>query len=166
VSTLRLYETGLDAEEGTRLRVYEVGLDVAIPVQPVLRLYDVGLAVVGAVTVELPAAATIGPGEILELEAELVTGGSASWSWRRISGPALTIAADGGSATITGPSRWNADIEKPTAGIPGVSTVVVGVTATVDGITSPEARCTVTVLPQLSWSRSGSTWVGSRVAPA
>ena len=166
MSTLRLYEAGLDAEQAKRLRVYEVGLDVAIPVQPVLRVFGVELDVVGAVTVELPAAATIGPGEILELEADLVTGGSATWSWRRVSGQSLPIAVDGGSATITGPSRWNADIEKPTAGVPGVSTVVVGVTATVDGVTSPEARCTVTVLPQLSWSRSGSTWAGSRVAPA
>jgi hypothetical protein len=166
VSTLRLYEAELDAVQAVKLRVYEAELDVAVPVLPKLRLYEAELTGVGAVLISLPAAVTIGPGELLELEADLLTGGSATWSWRRVSGPSLTISADGGAATITGPSRWNADVEKPGAGVPGVSVVVVGVTATVDGVTSAEARCTITILPQVSWSRSGGTWVGSRVAPA
>lgn len=166
MSALRLYKAGLAGESQVKLRVYDVELAALVPVQPKLRVYEAELATVGAVIVSLPAAVIMGPGEQVELDAVLVTGGSATWAWRRISGPSLPIATDGGSATLTGPSRWNADVEKPLSGAPGISTIVVGVTATVGGVTSPEARCTVTVLPQLSWARSDGTYVGARVAPA
>lgn len=168
MSALRVYEVGLDAAPAVRLRVYEVGLDAAIPLQPRLRVYEVELDSVGAVVVgDLPDI-TIGPGEEVEIEAELLTGGSATWAWRRVSGPPVTIAADGATATITGPSRWNADVTKPTSGVPGISKVVIGVTATVAGQSSVEVRFEVSILPQLSWSYGGPIlgWVGAAVAPA
>ncbi|HEY8790356.1 MAG TPA: hypothetical protein VIM10_14640 [Actinopolymorphaceae bacterium] len=44
---------------------------------------------------------------------------------------------------------------------PGTS-VVIGVTATKSGITSPEQRVTITVLPQLRWSGvPGGQWAGA-----
>ncbi len=98
----------------------------------------------------------VGPGQTIALLAALADGGTATWSWRRISGPAVALLADGPRCQITGPSIMP----------PSPQLIVLGVRATVGARTSPEAQVTVRVLPQVSWTRHGTATVGRRTAPA
>jgi hypothetical protein len=102
-------------------------------------------------------AVTIGPGEQKEITATLASGTATSWSWRHISGPNVTMSGSGATRTLTGPSIMP----------PGSSVAVFGVKAINDPVESIEQTVSVTILPQLSWTRvHGGDWVGSRVVPA
>lgn len=166
MSTLRVLEAGLDAEPQYKLRVHEVSFAALQPINPKLRVHDVELVAVGAVVVSVTSGITAGPGEAVELVAELLTPGAATWQWRRISGPSIGLSYSGDTASFAAPSIWNADRTQPDNGLPGVAVLELGVRATIDGVQSPEVRCEVSILPQLSWARSGTSWVGARVAPA
>lgn len=166
MSTLRIYKASLAALPQVKMRIHKVSLAAAVPIETRLRVHKVSLAAVGAVIVTIEPEVTVGPGEVVQLEAELVTPGSATWAWRRISGPSIGLSPDGATASFVAPSLWNSDRTQPNGGVPGISTLVVGVRATIDGIQSAEVRCEVDILPQLSWSRGEGTWVGASVAPA
>lgn len=166
MTTLRVHKASLTAEPQVKLRVHKASLTAAVPITSKLRVHKASLTAVGAVIVTVPASLEVGPGETAVLEAELITPGSATWAWRRISGPTIGLSPSGDTATFIAPSLWNSDRTQPNGGVPGVSTLVVGVTATIDGIVSPEVRCEVRILPQLTWARSGTSWIGARVAPA
>jgi hypothetical protein len=166
VSTLRVYKANLTALPLAKLRVYKTSLDATSPIVSALRVYKTSLDAIAAVLVSLQPSLTAGPGEVVTLTAELLTGGSPTWQWRRISGPTVGLPATGATASLTMPSLWNPDTATPTSGAPAPSLLLVGVRATVGGVQSPEVTCQISILPQLSWSRSGSTWVGARVAPA
>jgi hypothetical protein len=100
---------------------------------------------------------TIGPGEQKNIVASLASGSADSWTWRQVSGPTTSMNAVGNTLTITGPSVFP----------PANGTSVFGVKAVDDGVESVEVTSTVTILPQLSWTRvPGGNWVGSKVAPA
>jgi hypothetical protein len=167
VTTLRIQKVSLTAAPLVHLRVYKTSLTAAVPATTKLRVFKTSITAVGAVIVTVEPELTAGPGELLEIVADLVTPGAATWAWRRISGPVVGLVPDGDTVRLTVPSLWNSDRAQPTAGVPGVSTLILGVSATIDGVQSPEVRCEVAILPQVSWARaSGGTWAGARVAPA
>ncbi len=122
---------------------------------------------VESITLDGPAALTaapdptnpadVGPGEQVDLGAVLTSGGTAdAWHWRRISGPAVSLLADGPRCRLVGPSIMP----------PSPQLLVLGVRATAGTQTSPETQVTIRVLPQISWTRHGTTTAGRRVAPA
>jgi hypothetical protein len=167
VTTLRVAKASLAALPQYKIRVAKVSLTAAVPIDTNLRVAKVSLTAVEAVLVSITPAVTVGPGEAVTLTATLLTSGSPTWTWRRISGPTIGLSPAGAVASFIAPSLWNADRTQPNGGIPGVSTLVLGVKATVGGIDSPEVRCEITILPQVSWAYAGSgVWAGSRVAPA
>ena len=166
MTTIRVYRASLTALPQYKVRVYKASLAAAVPAVTKVRVYEASLGGVGAVIVSITPTLTVGPGEDVSLTATLLTGGSATWAWRRISGPTVGLSPSGAAAAFVAPSVWNADRAQPTGGLPGLSTLVIGVKATVGGVESAEVRCTITILPQLSWASTGTAWVGSRVAPA
>jgi hypothetical protein len=88
------------------------------------------------------------PETVVTISASLVGGGTAdSWTWRPVSGASVGINGTGATVTVAAPSDIN-----------GASTVI-GVRATKDGITSPEATMVVQVLPQTEWLWAGSSWL-------
>jgi hypothetical protein len=164
VSKLRIYKESLTALPAVKLRVYKASLTAGAV--PKVRVYKASLTAVAAVVITPPGNRTVGPGEDVELTSTLVTAGSPTWSWRTISGHDVDMDTVGGVATFVTPSLWNDEEDQPTSGVPDVATVEIGVKATVGGVESLEAVSVVTVLPQTTWSRNGSTWVGARHAPA
>lgn len=166
MTTLRVRKVSLTAAPQVHLRVHKVSLAAAVPITAQLRVHKVSLAAIGAVIVAVEPKITVGPGEAVSLVADLVTPGVATWQWRRISGPVVGLTPDEETVSFVAPSLWNADRTQPTGGVPGISTLVLGVRATIDGIQSPEARCEVSILPQLSWTRGETEWIGARIAPA
>jgi hypothetical protein len=110
------------------------------------------------VRVVLPTApvTVLGPGETTTVTAALADGTAAdSWSWTQVSGAAVTLTGSGASRTFAGPSV-----------MPPEDTVVISVTATKGGETSPPVQFSITILPQTVWTYDGVGWVGGLVAPA
>lgn len=100
---------------------------------------------------------TVEPESFVTLTTTVTSGQTAdAWTWRRISGPAVTLTGTGGTRTLYAPSAMP----------PSGATVVIGVTATASGITSPERTVTVTARPQLSWQWQSGAWYGRRPAIA
>ena len=89
------------------------------------------------------------PLSTVTLTAGVVGGGAATYTWRLVSGPAVTIVGTGATVTIAAPALVDG------------ATYLIGVTATVAGSTSPEVTCTVVVLPHNEW-----WWTGTALAPA
>lgn len=105
------------------------------------------------------------PETVVVIPATLQAGTADLWTWRRVSGPAVSIATNGPTATVTAPSDING------------ATLVLGVTATVNGVAgdnyvdgfsdsygasntvSPEVTATLNVLPQTEWWWTGTAWV-------
>lgn len=166
MSTLRVYGTSLTAQQQLKLRVHKASLSAAVPTVTKLRVHKVSATAVAGVVVTVPSSLTAGPGQALTVTATLETGGSATWQWRKISGPAVGLNNGANQVSFAVPSVWNADTSQPLTGDPGPVVLVLGVSATVDGVTSPEVRCEITILPQLSWTRGNTSWIGAGVAPA
>lgn len=107
----------------------------------------------GAVVINALNPQTVEPETVVSLTAVLSGGGTAdSYTWRRVSGPAVAFIGTGATITFLAPSGMP----------PGGASVVVGVTATSGGTVSAERTVTITVLPQLRWQLSGTSWVGKR----
>jgi hypothetical protein len=129
------------------------GLEGSVPLVPKVRWGRSAVTGAAAVVVAALPDQTVEPESTVTIAASLLGGGAAdSWTFRRVSGPSIGIAGTGASRTFTAPSAM------PPAG----ATVVIGVTATLDGVTSPERTCTITVLPQVSWVWNGTTFVGAK----
>jgi hypothetical protein len=95
---------------------------------------------------------TVEPETVVTVTAALVGGGSAdSYTFRRISGAAISFLGSGASRSFYAPSA-----------LPPGTSVTIGVVATIGGVNSVEQTCVITVLPQIRWALSGSTWVGQR----
>lgn len=96
---------------------------------------------------------TVEPGTRVTVTAVLAAGppGTVTWAWTQISGPTVTLTPAGDTVSFVAPSVMPSD----------TATVVLGVTATVAGATSPQVTATSTVLPQTRWAWSGTSWVGS-----
>lgn len=139
-----------------KARIGRATLSGTVLVTPKARIGRASISGTAAVIVTPPDPLTLGPGQAVALTAVLASGGAAdTWTWRRISGPAIAMAGTGATRTVTAPSVMP----------PGAS-IVLGVTATVGGVTSAEKTVPLTVLPQLSWSISPTGWVGARTVPA
>jgi hypothetical protein len=166
VTTLRIHKASLTALPQVKIRVHKVSLTAAAPIISKIRVHKASLTGIAATVVSVPATRVAGPGEPVQIVASLLSGGSPAWVWRRISGPVFGLTPVGDTVSFTTPSLWNDTQAQPTAGAPGTSVLVLGVKATVDGVESAEVRCEVTILPQVSWTRNATSWVGARVAPA
>lgn len=157
MSTLRTHRLALDlAPAAARLRAHGLALSGTTPAIPKLRIRGLTLAGPAAVVVSALAPQVAEPESTVTVTGALVGGGVAdSWTFRPISGPSIGLTVAGASATFTAPST------KPPSG----AVVVVGVTATLDGTTSPERTCTITLLPQVRWAWTGTVFVGAPKVP-
>ena len=114
MTTLRVRKVALTAAPQVHLRVHKASLTAAVPITAQLRVHKVSLAAVGAVVVTVAPRLTVGPGEAVNLVANLVTPGAATWQWRRISGPVVGLTPDEETVSFVAPSLWNADRAQPT----------------------------------------------------
>lgn len=133
------------------------GLEGSVPLVPKVRWGRSAVTGAAAVVVAALPDQTVEPESTVTVAASLLGGGAAdSWSFRPVPGSgrttAIGLSGSGATRTFTAPSAM------PPAG----ATVVIGVTATLDGVTSPERTCTITVLPQVSWVWNGTTFVGAK----
>jgi hypothetical protein len=117
------------------------------------RVYRSALIGVGAVGLQPLLDVTVEPLTTVTFAAALLGGGAAdSYTWRRVSGPAITFFGSGASRSFRAPAEQFG------------ATIVIGVTATVDGVTSAERTATVTVRPQIMWERRhGGDWLPARL---
>lgn len=162
-SPARLRAAGISAAgAAAAARLRAAGLSAAgAAVTTVARLRAVGISAAGTGTVVINpiAAREAGPMEAVVLLASTQGGASVdSWTWRRISGPVVTLTQLGAQVSLTVPSLTP----------PNTQTLVLGVTATQGATTSAEVVVNITVLPQLewTWNATSSQWVGSVSAPA
>lgn len=102
--------------------------------------------------------APVEPGINVSVTATLTTGSGPVWSWRRVSGPAIQLAASGTTATSSSVTFVSPSVMPPTSG-----TLVIGVTASQGGFTTPERTVTITVLPQIRWVLHDGVWVGRQL---
>lgn len=118
------------------------------------RVHRAALGGVAAVALQPMLDRTVEPLTIVNLTAVLSGGGAAdTYAWRRVSGPAVTFFGTGADRSFRAPGL-----------LPPVAPIVIGVTATVDGVTSPERTVTITVLPQISWERRhNADWMPARI---
>ena len=147
-----------DAITGPRHRVLKlsgVGDAVAPPRHRVLKVAGAGTT---SVTLNPFTNLTdVEPETVLSITATMSDGSAAdAYTWRQISGPAVALMGTGATRVFRAPSQLNGSLA------PVASSVVLGVTATVDGVTSPERTITVGVLPQLRWYRSAGQWLPMR----
>ena len=154
MSKARDYRLSYDVIPATpKVRDYRLDFQGSALSIPKVRDYRLDLSGAAAVIVAVLPDQTVEPESTVTIAASLLGGGAAdSWNVRRVSGPSIGIAGSGATRTFTAPSAM------PPAG----ATVVIGVTATLDGVTSPERTCTITVLPQVSWVWNGTTFVGAK----
>lgn len=94
------------------------------------------------------------PGRLLTQQASLSQAGSGTptWAWVQLSGPTVELL---GADTDT-VAFYTPDV------MPGDETIIVlGVTATVDGVASDQVTASFEVLPQLSWTGTPGAMVGA-----
>ncbi|WP_100812997.1 hypothetical protein [Microbacterium lacus] len=154
MTAVRVARVGLQEQPGlTTVRVGKVALTGLAPAAVKVRVEKVALTGTAAVAVNPIAAITAEPESVVTLTASLTGGGNPdSWTWRRVSGNAVTLTGTGASRTLRAPS-----------GMPPVGgSVVIGIIATVGGVNSPERTVTITTLPQIRWQYQSGAWVGSR----
>lgn len=157
MAKLRWGRHALEVLPGVKLRWSRHTLEGTASTGSKLRWGRHALEGTAGVFVNSIAAQTVEPETTVTLTASLAGGGTPdSWTWRRVSGPAVTLVGTGATRQFIAPSGM------PPAG----ATVVVGVIATVAGTSSAEATVMITVLPQLRWQYEGGAWVGARRAVA
>lgn len=153
VPKMRVYRAALtgSAPTGPKMRVYRASVAGVAPSSPKLRMYRLGLYGVGAVTITPIAPSTVEPLSTVSLTAVVTSAGSPSFTWRQVSGPPVTLFGAGDTRTFTAPGTMAGAV------------VVIGVQASVGSTFSTEQVVTVTVLPQVTWTRRGaSDWVPAR----
>lgn len=95
---------------------------------------------------------TVEPERTVSLQAELFNGATASsYEWEQVSGPTVVLNTSGASCSFTTPSV-----------MPPGATVVIGVTAVLNGDTLPQETATITVHPQLTWYYHSGAWKGRK----
>lgn len=97
---------------------------------------------------------TVEPLTPVVLAMELVGGLTAdTWTWRQVSGPPVTLFGTGGTRTLTAPAAMDG------------TTVVIGVRASLAGVSSAERLITIAVLPQIMWTRTAAdpVWRGVKL---
>jgi len=127
------------------LRVTGTGTAASVPRSRVLRV--TGSGATALILNPLVSLIDVEPETLIAVTATAVGGVVPdSWTWRKVSGLDLGITGTTGSVTIRAPSSI----------VGGVS--VIGVTATKDGVVSPERTMSISVLPQTKWSWTGTVW--------
>lgn len=150
--TVRVGSVALKQSADPKVRVGRIALTGTVPSSPKVRVGRVALTGTANISIAPFAPVTAEPESTVTLTATLTEGGVAdSYTWRRVSGPAVTFVGSGDTRAFAAPSA-----------MPPGAEVVIGVTATVGGVTSPERTVTVTVLPQLRWNYQAGAWVGRR----
>ncbi len=83
------------------------------------------------------------------LSAAVVAGATPdSYTWRRVSGAQVTLTGTGATRTLVIPASWDG------------TTVTIGCSAVVGGVTGPEALLTITCLPHIAfWTVQGGAAV-------
>lgn len=126
-----------------RARLSRAGLTGPLP-GVVVRLSRVGLAGTAVTTLALtpvgfdPTAAE--PMIERTINATVVAGTAPdSYLWRRVSGAQVALAAAGASCDVVVPGAFNG------------TTVTIGCSAVVSGVTGPEALLTITALPHIGF---------------
>lgn len=146
----RVTGTGDAAITSPRLRIQRLTGTGVVPVRPRLRVHEIDAAgIVSLVLNPLADRAAIEPETKVQVTATVKTGVPDSWTWRQISGPAVTLLTAGPSVEFTAPSSMS------------TITVVLGVTAASASVVSAERTITVQVLPQTLWNYIGGTWRGA-----
>lgn len=146
--------TGVAPAAAPRGRVYRSAIVGTLPAARKGRVYRSRIKGTAAVVLAAIPARTVEPMSSVEITALLVGGTPAeSYIWRQVSGPAVSFIGTGHTRSFTAPSA-----------IDGTS-VVIGVRAAVGGTTSDEQTVTVTVRPQLVWTRTYAdpAWRGTRL---
>ena len=157
MSTARIFRAALEyVPPAPKARLYRAelsGTAIIIPDVPKVRLYRAELSGTAAVLVAPLTGQTVEPLSTVTLTAVLLSAGPAdSWTWRRISGPSVGIEGTGATRTFVAPATMDG------------TEVVIGVTATKDGVTSNERTVTIAALPQLSWIWDGTAWQAAPIS--
>lgn len=157
MAKIRAYRAEMTGSVAGKIRAYRAELTGTALVLPRIRAYRAAMTGVASVIVADLPSRQAGPGEIVALTGTLLGGAEAQgWTWRQISGPTVPLSQSGPNVAFTAPSLW-----------PPAGDVVLGVRAVVGSTQSAEKTVTITILPQLEWSRvHGGQWVGAVVAPA
>lgn len=149
VRRIRTAVDGTPPAAPVKARWISAALDGAAPISGHVRWLRAAVDGAPAVIVNpLPDLANVEPESTVTITATLVGGGTAdTWTWRRISGPAIGLFGTGPSVSFPAPSVIDG------------GTLVIGVTATLAGITSTEDTFSITVLPQTEWLWTGTGWI-------
>lgn len=151
----RASTVGTAPADAPRGRAYRAASTGTVPASRFGRAYRAAVAGTASVLLVPFAPRTVEPMSTVSLTAGLVGGGIAdSYSWRQISGPTVSLSGSGGSRSFAAPSTMAGDV------------VVIGVQATVGDTTSAESLITITVPPQIMWTRTHAdpTWRGVRLS--
>lgn len=138
-----------------RGRVYSAGMAGTVPAVLKGRVYRARVLGTAAVVIAPIPAEAAEPATTVELTALLVGGTPAeTYAWRVVSGPAVTLMGSGHTRTFIAPSTMDG------------TTIVIGVRATVGATTSTERTITITVPPQIMWTRTHAdpTWRGTKLS--
>lgn len=153
MATLRVH--GASIASKAALRVHGATLTGTATPRPKLRAFGVVLHGDATATLMPLADQTVEPQEPVTITTTLAAGSNTpdSYQWRVVSG--TTVPLVGGGAAMT--------FESPSVMPPLGANTVIGVRAVIGGFLSPEVTCTISTLPQLTWSRvPGGQWVGAK----
>lgn len=155
MATGRVYRAGM-AVPGGKGRVYRAGMTGAGPAGRHGRIYSAGMTGAAAVVLSpVVVPGTVEPMTELIISMSLASGDAAdTWTWRQVSGPLITFYGSGSTRSFTTPSTWDG------------GTVVIGVRATLGGVSSAERQIPIEVLPQIVWVRTHANpvWRGGSLA--
>ncbi len=122
-----------------RSRIASVTGSGATLVMPRSRIGRVsGAGAVAVAVAPLTDLVNVEPGTPLVITA-VANAPADSWTWRQVSGPTVTLTPSGASVMLPAP-----------AALTGAS-IVLGVRATIAGVTSTERTVTITTLPHGEW---------------
>jgi hypothetical protein len=155
--TLRVFQAEFSGSSPSayKLRVYKASFTGTSPTTPKLRVRKIQLAAQLTAILNPIANRTVEPRLTCTTTASPAEGSATpdSYTWRQISGPAVTLTGSGATRSFLTPNTMP----------PNSSTIVLGVLGVLSGTNGPEVTSTIEVPPQTSWTWNGSAWVGGGV---
>lgn len=141
----------------TTFRVVKLSGTGSTPTNPKLRVVKLSGTGNQAITVaDIDDVADLEPRATVIRTAVLASGspGTPTWAWTQVSGPTVTLSnANTDTVSFVSPSA-----------MPGAEVdVVLGVTVTINSVTSPQVTARFSILPQTRWVWNGSSWIGTSV---
>lgn len=153
MATLRVHRAAITEAVIPKLRVHRAALSGSAVTLPTLRIHRASLSGTLAPRISpLGDMTLVEPARTMSITASLVEAMSATWAWRVISNPSVTISQSGATVTFTTPSTMP----------PNGADVALGVTATSGSVASPEETLTISVLPQTRWWYTPTGYVGRK----